>query len=208
MEPDHDGEGPVSWAVRGGDSECLRLLLAAGAPGDLPDLVGATPLMRAAEQDRAPMVNMLLTHGADARKTGPMGRDALMVAASDAGLGTIEALLPLSNPCAQDEHGHTALMIAARSGNDAAIIALSRHGDSWTCNHQGLMALDLAAWTRIACGPDALRSLALSMAGKRGDTELAAALGRASGLAIAAQNGHEAALAPLLDTLFAPRAPD
>lgn len=82
-------------AVVNGKLKAAQLLLQAGAKADAADADGYTPLMHAALNEDAPMVKLLLEHGADPALKNPQdGRDAASMTRS----GEVEALLTPGEP--------------------------------------------------------------------------------------------------------------
>jgi Leucine-rich repeat (LRR) protein len=80
-----DGDGVVALAIRRGALQLARSMLDQGAPGDLPNLAGVTPLMLAAQGDRnqawreseyVDMAKVLLSKGADPLRTDKAGKNA------------------------------------------------------------------------------------------------------------------------------------
>jgi ankyrin repeat protein len=132
------------------DADKVRALLAAGAPVDAADAHGMTSLMLAAERDDGwPVVEILLAHGADARRVrGGLGagdprtlralldhgaelrETALITAARDGNAENVRTLLARKAPV--DAHpgplGMTALMWAAEMGRAEAVTVLLAAG--------------------------------------------------------------------------------
>jgi len=67
-------------AVRRGDVEALRRLIAAGQDVNARDAHGQTALMIAAQQGQAGVVSWLVEHGAELNHTAKYGLSALMLA--------------------------------------------------------------------------------------------------------------------------------
>ena len=125
-------ESVLEWAVRGGDSAVLTLLLTAPAhpPHRSVDVhhanaQGGTALMVAAEEGRAEVVVALHLLGADAFVADREGRTALHLAARHAHAPVVALLLALA-PASKsptpavyrlDTSGASALHYAAQSGN-------------------------------------------------------------------------------------------
>ncbi len=108
------------------DGESVKLLIEAGAKVDDRDVSGLTPLLHAAQENRADVVRALLEAGADLQARDADGNNALMLAASAAcwnGDACVRQLLGLGVLPVEGKNkkGQTALMKAAYSGNkDAA----------------------------------------------------------------------------------------
>jgi hypothetical protein len=73
------GLTPLHWACLNGRPRCVKLLLSRKADPNLP-LHQETPLMLAAQQGSATVVELLLRAGADARARDEQGRTALDLA--------------------------------------------------------------------------------------------------------------------------------
>ncbi len=86
-------------AARCGSNNAVRALLALGAPVDVTDVHGHTPLMEAAKFGRASTVELLAATGADVnramtnRDNGAYGHTAAFFAARNGDAGTVRALL-------------------------------------------------------------------------------------------------------------------
>ncbi|HET9478515.1 MAG TPA: ankyrin repeat domain-containing protein, partial [Pyrinomonadaceae bacterium] len=122
-------------AVKGGHTEVVKLLLAAGADPKVAHRTGEQALMMAARQrsyqtpavePTAEILQLLLVHGADPNATGRWGETALMFA------NTADKVKLLvaggAQPEAKDEQGQTALMKAASRGDAGVVSALLDSG--------------------------------------------------------------------------------
>lgn len=79
-----NGTTALHAAVVNGKLKPAELLLKRGAAVDTPDAEGNTPLMHAALNEDAPMVRLLLKHGANAAYKNPQdGRDAASMTRSE-----------------------------------------------------------------------------------------------------------------------------
>jgi hypothetical protein len=109
-------------AVRAGDLDKLRALLAQGAPLEARDREQYTPLMRAAERGQLETCRALLEAGADPLATDNNGVDALYIACCGGSLDIARELLQrgarLVPSISNTAHmGYTPLMGAVLSGN-------------------------------------------------------------------------------------------
>ncbi len=100
---------------------------------DQADKKGITPLMWAVRYNNCPMIKILLERGADVNKGDLGGITALMLAAYDGHIETVQCLFDNSTNIAinqRTEEGLTALMFAARgkAHNDYIIKMLLNHG--------------------------------------------------------------------------------
>ena len=91
--PDRDGTPPLHWAVRAGDSDTAKRLLAAGAHADGTSRLGVTPLQIAIESADTALVRSLLAAGADASRFDRAGETPLMVAVREGHLAVAQLLL-------------------------------------------------------------------------------------------------------------------
>ena len=135
-------------AIKTGDVESVRQMLAAGADVDSRDGEGATPLMTASHSGNLPMVRLLIEAGAEINASDERGWTALMKAAynaeHDRGFADIAQLL--INAGADIEapigYGVRPLMLAAGYGETAVVETLLRAGaDVMARNDGGLTAL-------------------------------------------------------------------
>jgi ankyrin repeat protein len=138
------GITPLLQATRTGDASLVEILLQAGASPAKAHPEGETPLMAAARSGSLASARLLLQRGADAnaaeqfQKTTP-----LMWAAAEGHIEMVDLLIEAgADPNRQahvttlpDRHnsdyptgGFTALMFAARSGNDALVRRLAQRG--------------------------------------------------------------------------------
>jgi ankyrin repeat protein len=109
--------------------EIATLLLNGGAEIELPDDSENTPLMAAAKEGNAGVVQLLLARGADPNARNRYGDSVLHVAAFSmhCGAEAIELLLSEgANPRATDEDSETPYQIAVARGNMEVADALGR----------------------------------------------------------------------------------
>jgi len=119
----------------------------------------STPLLEAAHDDDAALVDKLLAAGANPRTPNRYGVTPLLEAAANGNAAMIEALLRAgADPNTTQPEGETALMTAARTGNVAAVRTLLDHRarinaqEAW----RGQSAL---MWAAAEKHPDVVRLL-------------------------------------------------
>lgn len=151
-----NGDTPLMIAADRYQSGIVKALLDRSADPNAVDRAGNTVLMRAAaskygwEEDRKPLIPLLLEKGADPRPKNPHGVTALMLMAAN---GNPALALLLEKPLevdGRDEEGNTALLHAARffarewpRRNGWAL--LGKGADVNAANQRGETALILAA---------------------------------------------------------------
>ena len=153
---DGAGDTPLMIAADRYQPESVKALLDRGADPNAVDRSGNSVLMRAAaskhswEEERKPLIHLLLEKGADARHKNAHGVTALMLLALNAN-PAMELLLdgPVDVD-ERDEEGNTALLYAARffargSQRDDGWALLGKGADVNAANHKGETALILAA---------------------------------------------------------------
>ncbi len=125
-------EAVLADAVRYGDSEAVRSLLARNADVDARQGDGATALHWAAYLNDAETTAALLRAGADAHASNDHGVTPLALAARNGNAGIIAQLLAAgvdpNDPRQAVNAGETPLMLAARAGQVDAIEALADAG--------------------------------------------------------------------------------
>jgi ankyrin repeat protein len=117
--------------VRGDDVELTHLLMRSGADAKVANRYGVTPLMLAATNGNATIIDALLRGGADANTALPnQGETVLMTAARTGKSGAIRALLIRGAKVntAEAEFGETALIWAAQENNAEAVALLVEAG--------------------------------------------------------------------------------
>ncbi|MBI4903193.1 MAG: ankyrin repeat domain-containing protein [Acidobacteria bacterium] len=207
-----DGRTPLYLAAtqRQGNG-VLQLLLEKGADPNIPTIVGRTPLMAAAGGGNVEAMRMLLAKNANVKHVSGNGSAALMDAAVS---GKEEAVrLLLANGAAvnhETKRKMTALHTAAMRGNEASVRMLLDAGAELNLqDERGYSPLMYAAYSEsmpagvviLLLAKGARRDYegegetAVTLAGKRGDNEVARLLGvpeaiRKSGGVAPARNGN------------------
>ena len=116
-------------AVRSGDVDQVRMLLAQQADPNTTDLDGSTALQWAANRDDLVTAGLLLRAGASADARNRYGATASLVAATNGSGAMLEMLLEAgADPNVGLPEGETPLMRAARAGRVDAVAALLAHG--------------------------------------------------------------------------------
>lgn len=134
-------------AVREGDPEGVKALLAGGANVNAQDADGWTPLMLATVKGHVEVARVLLGEGADIHTKNSRGWTALRFAVSMDDTEAVRLLLEKgADVNDKDEDGNTALMQAAGEKSIESLILLLVHGaDTNIKNHAGETALTIAA---------------------------------------------------------------
>jgi ankyrin repeat protein len=119
---------PLFAAIRNGEQQSVKNLLARGVSANAPNSDGETPLMYAALYGDSGLVQLLLRHGADPNAKSPAGSTALMWATGD--LNKVRALLAAgADVNARSATGRNVLMIAsARTGGGPIVKLLLEKG--------------------------------------------------------------------------------
>jgi ankyrin repeat protein len=145
------GTTPLFPAVNA-SVDTTRLLLDRGADPNHATRAGVTPILFTRD---APVVALLVARGADVRARSKVGETALMDVAARGDLAAAKLLLERgADVNAVDHKGYTALLLAAHFDRDAV----------------GLVRLLLAAGADPHAAAEG--ETALSLAGKRGETEV------------------------------------
>jgi len=130
-------------AVKAGEIETARTLIAAGADINSRDEEGSTLLMVAAHTGKLPMVMALVEAGADVNATNEQGWTPLMKAAYNAELdcGFADVVQALIDAGANIEipisYGVRPLMLAAGYGETAVVETLLKAGADVTARNEG-----------------------------------------------------------------------
>ena len=146
------GCSALIWAISLDRVEIFDRLIQAKAEISLPDTAGRTPLMIAAKTGSLPMAEKLIKAGANVNAAqdggvSEIGNTALMNAAIRKGNVIMLNLLKRygANLDSTNEHGKTALMMAAWYGNLENVKFLVKKGsNSLIRSHKGLNSLDYA----------------------------------------------------------------
>ncbi|XP_043274042.1 transient receptor potential channel pyrexia [Venturia canescens] len=109
------GRSPLHYAVLSNVTECVEILLKAGACPNNPQVYTETPLHVAAGLGASESLTLLLSHGADVRvQCGAARSTPLHLAAEDASPRCTKLLLDSGAPWeAKDSRGRTAMHLAA-----------------------------------------------------------------------------------------------
>ncbi len=116
--PNAKGITPLMAAAHAGSLEPLRLLLASGAPVDIPDSHGYTALMLACNAGHDVCVRLLLGAGADIQARDTEGFTSLMFAARKGHESIVRILMERgADPAATTERGLSAITLAEQKGH-------------------------------------------------------------------------------------------
>jgi ankyrin repeat protein len=125
-------------AVRGGDRQAVRTLLAKKVDVNASQVDGSTALHVAVDANDEETARLLLTRGARANVTTRYGVTPLLLAARNGSVGLIDALVKAgADPNGASPEGETPLMTVTRSGSLAAaqtLLALGANvnaAESW-----------------------------------------------------------------------------
>ena len=120
----------LSWAAAEGSEESIELLLKQPSIQlDIPDKLGQTPLLRAADAGHNKCMRMLLDKGASVKHADEEGRTALSLAAIKGHKVAAKFLLKKKAEInAQDKKGNTPLALAAEKNHDAVVRFLLESG--------------------------------------------------------------------------------
>src|SRR5579862_1429713 len=128
VEP--DGTTALERAVGADDLPAVRALLRTGANPKAANRYGVTPLMLAATNGNAVVMEVLLKAGADANAALPGGQTVLMTAARAGSPDAVKALIAhgAAVNVKESNYGETALMWAAAENHPDAAKVLIEHG--------------------------------------------------------------------------------
>jgi len=129
--PQGDGMTALHWAAMQNDADLAQTLLYAGANLRATTRLGSyTPLVLAAREGHALVMEPLLKAGADANAKTGNGTDALMLAAQSGSTDAVTQLLEAGADLNAKEpvRGLTAVMFAAASDRSAVVELLARRG--------------------------------------------------------------------------------
>jgi ankyrin repeat protein len=146
-------------AVKEGNHEAVRALLARGNEVNRPEPDGTTALHWAVRASDAEAVTLLLRAGAKVSSANRYGVKPLTLAAINGDAAIIQQLLKAgADPNTATSEGETALLTASRTGNVAAMKALIAHGANVNAREHWLGETALM-WAAAENHADAVRTL-------------------------------------------------
>ena len=153
-----DYSTPLHIAATAGNTDAIRVLLAAGAKPNALDEDGRTPLMLACHRLRTPAALALIAAPTDLALSDRQRQTALMFAARQGDLEIVRAMIAANAPLnAQRADGWTALHLAARQGHADIARALKQAGANPTLpDRRGRTAIDVANASRNRAVADIL----------------------------------------------------
>ncbi|HEY0962159.1 MAG TPA: ankyrin repeat domain-containing protein [Pseudomonadales bacterium] len=132
-EPQIDGTTALHWAVQANDTQMTRVLIEAGADVSARNRVGAPPLLPAAINGNAELLELLLGAGADPNQAVSVTGDTPLMLAARTGLtDAIDVLLAHgADVNAREAWGHTTPLMWAVAQNhaDAARLLIENGAD-------------------------------------------------------------------------------
>ena len=155
-----DADASLSDAVRAGNIEAVRAILADGVNVDTPEADGATALHWAVRSGNREIAQLLIDNGAYVRVENRYGVAPLYLAALAADAGMIEMLLAAgADPMTTLPEGETVLMTASRTGNvDAVEVLLDAGADP--NQREGWHAQTALMWAAAENHADVVTALA------------------------------------------------
>ncbi|KAJ6780196.1 hypothetical protein PWT90_04456 [Aphanocladium album] len=195
---DSKGQTPLTWAVRNGQDNAVKLLLKMGkANANCTDIVGWTPLLWAADNGYDAIVGLLLgTGNASVNSKDGFSRTPLSLAAENGSNAVVKLLLNSGKAevNAKDDYRRTPLLWAAENGHDVvAKLLLDIGANVADKDGNGQTSLLLAAVN----GHDTVVKLLLDTC--HPDVQCKDIYGRTP-LSWAATNGHHRVVELLLNT--------
>jgi ankyrin repeat protein len=139
----HGGYSSLFMAALGGYTDCVRVLIDAGANLEAAEQGGYTALMISAGRGHADCARLLLGAGCDVDAKNVLGQTALVRAACGNHVACVRLLLDAGcDKVAKDESGRTALMHAALEGHTECVWLLLDAGvDKMAVNEASSVAL-------------------------------------------------------------------
>lgn len=140
---------PLHWAVIGGQSDTVNILIASGATLDARDILGLTPLAWSCIRNNYSAAKTLLAHGADPNIRDEFGAPMLCKIAEYEPVEANTVKLLVSYGCnldAKNREGDSGMHIAVRLENRETALALLKSGASLTLvNAKGIRAIDCSS---------------------------------------------------------------
>ncbi len=162
---------PIVDAVKAGDVERLRALVAAGVDVNEAEGDGATALHWATYENDEALVETLLAAGARADAANDLGITPLHLAAANGHAGVVSRLLAHgAPPDPPSEAGVTPLMIAARVGSAEVVRALLSR-DAAPNTREPARGQTALMWAAANRHPDVVRALVAAGADVHARTE-------------------------------------
>lgn len=150
---------PLVAAIKRGDYDGVRRLLAQRVDVNAAEVDGTTALHWAAHHDNVAVADLLLKAGAKAQVKNRYGATPLQLACVNGSAGMVDRLLGAgADPNTAMPEGDTVLMTAARTGNAAVVKALIARGANVNAKEtwKGQTALMWAAAANNAAAVEAL----------------------------------------------------
>ncbi len=144
---DPRGKTPLIQAAMNGHSECVEVLLKAGADVNRPFGCGWTALLEASKKGCIGCVDLLLKSGARVNQADELGSTALIEAARKGSTECVDLLLKSgANVNWSDQQGSNALIQASKGGHKECVEVLLKAGAGVNqADHVGLTPLTEAA---------------------------------------------------------------
>jgi ankyrin repeat protein len=142
-----DNSTLLGMAAGADESDCVEMLIEAGARIDDQEASGMTALHIASHLGHVRVVAALIARGANVESTEHCGYTPLMMAANSGMTGSVRVLLDHgAQPNATDSQGSSPIMFAAQHDNPAVIeLLLAKGADPNVLGTHGLSAIDFAS---------------------------------------------------------------